>query len=389
MLPRFARSAVEKALAREAAVALIGPRQVGKTTLAQNIAAERPSLYLDMENIADREKLSDPLPFLQRHADKLVVIDEIHRLPDLFNTLRGVIDQGRRSGKAHGRFLLLGSASIDLLRQSETLAGRIEYVDLGPLHILETDDSATTDTLWLRGGFPRHLLTTDDETSFRRRQNFIRTYLERDIPMFGPRIATETLERLWMMLAHNQGCLLNVAQLARNLGVSGQSVANYIGLLQDLLLVRRLPPFRVNVRKRLVKSPRVYVRDSGLIHALLGIETLDELLGHPVVGTSWQGMVIENLLAVAPGRTRASFYRTVTGAEIDLVLEMGAKHGTWAIEIKRNSAAKTGKGFTIALDDIKPSRAFVLYSGHERYAKSATIEAITLPELAMELAGLA
>lgn len=388
MIRRHAQTTVEQALAREAAVALIGPRQVGKTTLALEIAANRPSVYLDLENPSDREKLSDPVAFLGLHQEKLVIIDEIHRVPDLFNALRGLIDKGRREGWDCGRFLLLGSASIELMRQSETLAGRIEYVDLGPLNVLETDEPEWQNPLWLRGGFPRSFLAMDDAESLRRRQNFIRTYLERDIPMFGPRIPAETLQRLWTMLAHNQGCLLNAAQLARNLGVSGQTIAAYIDLLSDLLLVRRLAPFHANVGKRLIKSPKVYVRDSGLVHALLGIETLDELLGHPVVGASFEGMAIETLLAIAPTRTRASFYRTARGAEIDLLLEMGAKHGTWAIEIKRSSAPKTSKGFAVALEDVRSHRAFILYGGQDRYPKSKEVEVIGLKDLAKELDGL-
>lgn len=388
MIPRHAYTAVEQGLAREAAVALIGPRQVGKTTLAHEIAAARPSVYLDLESTADREKLSDPVAFLELHRDKLVVLDEVHRLPTLFEALRGIIDARRRQGREHGLFLLLGSASMDLMRQSETLAGRIEYVDLGPLSVLEVEGSDAIRRLWVRGGFPRSYLADSDADSLRRRQSFIRTYLERDVPMFAPRIPAETLERLWTMLAHNQGGLLNAAQLGRNLSLSGQSVTNYLGLLTDLLLIRRLPPLHANVSKRLVKAPKFYVRDSGLVHALLGIETLDDLLGHPVVGASWEGMVIESLLAVAPWRTRPSFYRTARGAEIDLVLEMGAKHGTWAVEIKSGSVAKVAKGFAIALEDIQPSKAFVVYGGSERYPKAEGIEAISVRELAQELAAL-
>ena len=388
MIERENQLHIEQALDREAAVALIGPRQVGKTTLALEVGEGRPSIYLDLENIADREKLTNPVSFLNLHTDKLVILDEIHRTPELFAALRGIIDEGRRTGKEYGRFLLLGSASIELMRQSETLAGRIEYIDLEPLHTLEIKASTDVLALWLRGGFPRSFLARDDRESFRRRQNFIRTYLERDIPMFGPRVATETWERLWIMLAHNQGTLLNTAQLARNLGVTVPTVSSYIGLLHDLLLIRKLPPYHANVSKRLVKSPKTYVRDSGLLHALLGIETLDDLFGHPVVGTSWEGFVIENLLAAAPERTRASFYRTARGAEIDLVLEMGAKHGTWAIEIKRGTAPKTGKGFSVALEDINPDKTFVVYGGEERYPKSDTVEVIGLWELAQELKSL-
>ena len=389
MIPRQIHSQVEAALSRQAAVALIGPRQVGKTTLALEIAQGRSSIYLDLEAKADREKLSDPVLFLNQHADKLVVLDEIHRMPVLFEELRGIIDAGRRAGHRTGRFLILGSASIDLLRQSgETLAGRIEYVDLTPLCASEIDGEDALQQLWVRGGFPDSFLAPNDTDSLRIRQSFIRTYLERDVPMFGPRIPAETLERLWIMLAHNQGTLLNASRLANSLTVSAPTVTSYIGLLVDLLLVRRLPPFYANVKKRLVKSPKTYVRDSGLVHALLGIETHDELLGHPVVGASWEGFVIENLLAVAPNRTRASFYRTARGAEIDLLLELGAKHGTWAIEIKRGLAPKIEKGFHIALDDVQPQEAFLVYSGTDRYPKGDGIETIGLRSLAEELRGL-
>lgn len=389
MIPRQIHSQVEAALARQAAVALVGPRQVGKTTLALEIAQARPSIYLDLEATADREKLSHPVLFLNQHSDELVILDEIHRMPALFEALRGIIDAGRRSGHRTGRFLILGSASIDLLRQSgETLAGRIEYVDLTPLCASEIDAEDATQQLWVRGGFFDSFLASNNADSLRIRQSFIRTYLERDVPMFGPRIPAETLEHLWIMLAHNQGTLLNASRLANALTVSAPTVTSYIGLLVDLLLVRRLPPFHANVKKRLVKSPKTYVRDSGLVHALLGIETYDELLGHPVVGASWEGFVIENLLAVAPSRARASFYRTARGAEIDLLLELGAKQGTWAIEIKRGLAPKVEKGFRIALDDVQPHKAFLIYSGTERYPKGDGIEAINLHALAEELRAL-
>ena len=388
VIPRTTFADVNAALNREAAVALIGPRQVGKTTLAHEIGDSRNSVYLDLENNEHRKRLGNTDRFLMLHTDRLVILDEIHRVPGLFETLRGVIDEGRRNGQGTGRFLLLGSASIDLMRQSETLAGRIEYTDLGPLNVLELGDSAGHDSLWLRGGFPRSFLAASDSDSHRWRQNFIRTILERDIPMFGPRISTETLERLWTMLAHNQGALLNATQLGRNLGVTTPTVTSYLGLLVDLLLVRRLPPYHANVKKRLVKSPRTYIRDSGLVHTLLGIETLHELLGHPVVGMSWEGMVVETLLANAPFQTKASFYRTATGAEIDLVLEMGATHGTWAIEIKRTTAPKMERGFRQALDDIKPDRAFIVYGGRHRYLNDEDVETISLQDMATKLARL-
>jgi hypothetical protein len=390
MISRKAVKKVEQALSRQAAAAIMGPRQSGKTTLALEIAKTRPSIYLDLESAEDRAKLTDPALFLRKHEDKLVILDEIHRAPEIFQTLRGLIDQGRRGGKRTGRFLVLGSASIDLLRQSgESLAGRIEYVELGPLNVLEVGtDDATVDTLWLRGGFPDSFLAGTDEDSFALRRGFIRTYLERDVPQFGPRIPAETLERLWTMLAHNQGTQLNASKLAGGLSVTAPTVTNYIGLLVDLLLVRRLTPFHANVGKRLVKSPRTYVRDSGLLHALLGIQNHVDLAGHPVVGKSWEGFAIEQLLAAAPERTQPFFYATAAGAEIDLVLDLGGRHGRWAIEIKRSLSAKPERGFYNALEDVRPKKALVVYAGSDRYPIAEGVEAISTRALAQELSRL-
>ncbi len=387
MIKRSIYLKVEKALARQAAVALIGPRQVGKTTLALDIAESRSAVYLDLEAREDREKLRNPDLFLSRNEDRLVILDEIHRVPELFQTLRGLIDQGRRKGLRTGRFLILGSASIDLLNQSgETLAGRIEYIDMAPLNILETYavDKSDPATLWVRGGFPDSYLASEDEESYAWCRNFIRTYLERDVPQFGPRIPAETLERLWIMLAHSQGQLLNASRLAGSLSVSAPTVTSYIDLLVDLLLVRRLQPLHTNTKKRLVKSPRVFLRDSGIAHALLGISDYNQLSGHPVFGASWEGFVIENLLVVAPERTMANFYRTSAGAEIDLVLKLPGGE-VWAIEIKSGLAPKPGKGFYNALEHVKPDRSFVVYSGAARYPVTEKTDAIGLPELAQEL----
>jgi len=375
------------ALSRQAAVALIGPRQVGKTTLALGIAKDKDSVYLDLETREDRAKLRNPALFLTKNENSLVILDEIHRMPELFQTLRGLIDQGRRKGLRSGRFLILGSASIDLLRQSgETLAGRIEYIDMAALNILETgsEDELSLDDLWVRGGFPDSYLAKNDEDSYAWRRNFIRTYLERDVPQFGPRIPSETLERLWIMLAHSQGQLLNASSLAKSLSISAPTVSSYIDLLSDLLLVRRLPPLHANTKKRLVKSPRVYVRDSGLVHALLGIGDYNQLSGHPVFGSSWEGFVIENLLSVAPDRTKASFYRTSAGAEIDLILELPGSR-KWTVEVKSGLEPKLQKGFHNALEDIKPDRSFVVYAGSDRYPVTTTTDAINLAELAQEL----
>jgi len=388
MIPRRAQTAVQAALARQAAVALTGPRQVGKTTLAQAIAAGTPSIYLDLEASEDRAKLADPVAFLSRYEDRLVVLDEIQRVPELFSTLRGLIDRGRRHGQKTSRFLILGSASMDLLRQSsESLAGRIAYVEMGPFNLLETapaNPDATT--LWVRGGFPESYLASNDADSLEWRRDFIRTYLERDVPLFGPRIPAETLERLWTMLAHEQAALLNASRLAASLMTSAQTVTRYIDLLVDLLLVRRLRPFHINVGKRLVRSPKVYVRDSGIVHALLGIGDYNGLSGHPVAGASWEGFAIENLIAAAPGRTMPSFYRTAAGGEIDLVLEM-AGHGRWAFDIKRGRSAKPEKGFCLAVEDLKPDRQFV-NSGSERYPMREGLEAIGLAEMAAVLGNL-
>lgn len=388
MIARRIKERVKEALGYQAAVAMIGPRQVGKTTLALEIGNELGGIYLDLEDRADREKLSDPRLFLEQYEDRLVILDEIHRVPELFQELRGLIDQGRRRGKRTGRFLILGSASIDLLRQSgESLAGRIAYVDMGPLDALEVPTGRDAlNALWVRGGYPESYLAASDRQSFSIRKDFIRTYLQRDVREFGPRLPAETLERLWTMLAHSQGTLLNASRLASGLEISAQTVTRYIDLLADLLLVRRLPPYRANLGKRLVKSPKTYVRDSGLVHALLGIEDYNALAGHPVNGGSWEGLVIENLLAAMPERTMASFYRTAAGAEVDLVLELPGKRGLWAMEIKRGLSARPSKGFHSAREDLKPKRCFVVHSGEERYPISKEVEAISLRELATMLA---
>lgn len=388
MLDRKALDTVRQALSRQACVVLIGPRQVGKTTLALQIAELQNALYLDLEDVQERDKLSNAAVFLSAYEDRLVILDEIHRAPDLFLTLRGLIDKGRRKGLRTGRFLLLGSASLDLMRQSgESLAGRVSYIDMTPLSVLELPAEAR-ETLWIRGGFPDSYLASDERQSLDWRKDLLRTYLERDVPMFGPRIPAETLRRFWTMLAHNQGALINASRLAAGLEVSSQTVSRYTDLLVDLLLVRRLQPYHVNVGKRLVKSPKVYIRDSGLLHALLNLVDHNALLGHPVVGASWEGFVIENLINAAPTLTVPGFYRTSGGAAIDLLLELpgGAR---WAIEIKRSRAAKPARGFYEACEDLKPAKRFVVHAGMERYPISENIEAVGVRELAETLSQLA
>ena len=382
MISRRVLKSVEEALALQPAVALLGPRQVGKTTLARQIADSRPSIYLDLESPPDRAKLQDAGSFLRANSERLVVLDEIHRAPGLFLELRGVIDDYRRQGMRAGKFLILGSASLDLLRQSgETLAGRIAYIDMGPFDALEAaGDQRSLDRLWIRGGFPESFLSPSDAASLAWRGDLIRTYLEREVALFGPRIPSETLRRLWTMLAHNQGALLNASQIAASLSVSAQTVTRYIDLLCDLLLVRRLTPIHPNVGKRLVKAPKVYVRDSGLLHELLGIGDYNALAGHPIRGASWEGFVIENLIAVLRCRTIPGFYRTAAGAEIDLILERPSR-GPIAIEIKSGAVPSVTKGFHMAIADLKPAASFVVYAGEERYPIGAGIEAIGLREL--------
>ena len=369
------------------AVALIGPRQVGKTTLARWLAGAGDSVYLDLEDPSDLSKLDDAAGYLRTFRRRLVVIDEVQRAPGLFQLLRVLVDERIRAGEPAGQFLLLGSAAPDLLRQSgESLAGRIAYLELSPLDVRETGGELNS-RLWVRGGFPPSFLAESDWQSAEWREQFIRTYLERDVPQLGPRVPAETLRRLWTMLAHGQGSLLNMASLARSLAIDGKTVARYVDLLADLFLVRRLPPFHANVRKRLVKSPKVYVRDSGLVHALLRLDDEDSVLGHPVAGASWEGFVLETLIRAAPGRARASFYGTATGIEIDLLLELPDDR-LWAIEIKRGSAPRVGKGLRIAMDDLQPDRTFVVYSGDERYPQAGGIEAIGLTAMADALAEL-
>ncbi|WP_446830866.1 ATP-binding protein [Candidatus Foliamicus sp.] len=386
MIPRLLRSDVERALSRQAAVLLSGPRQSGKTTLALEIARERGGVYLDLEDRDDRAKLAESRLFLDALEDRLVVLDEIHRTPELFASLRGVIDRGRRRGKGVGRFLILGSASIALLKQaSESLAGRVEPLELMPFSLLEVGDGRSSrESLWLRGGFPQSWLADSDSDSLVWRRSFVRAYLERDVPQFGPRVPAATLERLWSMLAHRQGTLLNASYLANAMEVSTRSINRYIDLFVDLMLVRRLPPLHANVGKRLVKSPKTYVRDSGLVHSLLGISTFEALSGHPVMGTSWEGFAIETLLGQLAWPAMASFYRTAAGAEVDLIIDFPSGD-RWAIEIKRSLAARVSRGFRISLSDLNPTKSFLVHAGTECYPLSESVEAIGLQELALRI----
>lgn len=384
MLKRIITKHLEEEMELTPAVALLGARQVGKTTLAKKIAEQKPSIYLDLESPSSLAKLADPERFLQENADKLIIIDEIQRAPDLFMVLRGVIDSNRQAGKEGEQFLLLGSASMDLLRQSaESLAGRISYVDMSGLNLLETGLENTT-PLWLRGGFPNSYLAKNDDIAMRRVENLIRAYLERDIPQMGFDVPATRLRRLWTMLAHLQGETINYTKLAGNLEVDRKTINFYIDILIDLLLVRRVEPWHVNVKKRLIKSPRYYVRDSGILHRLLGIGDYDTLLSNPILGKSWEGFVIENIHSVMPRFAETYFYRTAAGAEIDLVIKMPNRE-IWAIEIKHGSAPKISKHYSQTCNDVGASHKFIVYGGNDEFPIGDNVRMISLPKIMEKL----
>jgi predicted AAA+ superfamily ATPase len=384
MLNREALAVLLKRLEQFDSVALLGPRQVGKTTLARQIADDEHARaqYIDLERPADRRLLDDADAYFAAHAEELIVLDEIQRAPEIFRVLRGQIDDRRRMGGAGGKFLILGSASMDLLRQSsESLAGRISYLELGPLNAREVaaagEGLESLDRLWLQGGFPPSYLRKDSGESLQWRHDFIQTYLERDLPQFGFNVDSEQIDRFWRMLANDQGELFNAERYARSLGVSGHTVTRYLDMLEKLLLVRVLRPWSANSGKRLVKSPRPFVRDSGLLHALLDLRQVDDIRRHPVAGKSWEGFVIENLVGATLGRARPYFYRSSGGAEADLVLEF-APGKCWAIEIKLSSAPTVDRGFHNAADDIAAQRRMLVYKGSEPFPMRGGVEAMPL-----------
>ena len=382
MLERLIKQRLLATIAQVPAVALLGARQVGKTTLAKTIAKDIDSIYLDLEAPEDLLKLRDPTSFLSGHADKLVILDEIQRSPELFLVLRGLIDKSREQGRRAGQFLLLGSASIDLMRQSsESLAGRISYIEMSGLNLAEIDrNQQHRQTLWLRGGFPDSYLAADDDVAMDWLENLIRTYLERDIPQMGFRVPAARLRRLWTMLAHLQGETINYSKLASNLEVDAKTVSHYIDILTDLLLVRRLEPWHTNVKKRLVKSPRYYVRDSGILHRLLGINSYDTLLSNPVLSKSWEGFAVEKFLSVLPSRAESYFYRTAAGAEVDLVIKMPSSE-IWAIEIKHGVAPKIGKHYSQTCNDVGAAHKYILYGGDDEFAVRNDVKIISLSGL--------
>ncbi|OGS93991.1 MAG: ATPase [Gallionellales bacterium GWE2_58_10] len=386
MLKRRLYPIIELALEQFPAVALLGPRQAGKTTLARSITAGRAgSLYLDLERPSDLAKLADPELFLSRYADHLVVLDEIQRRPELFSVLRALIDDNRHPG----RFLLLGSASPQLLQQaSESLAGRISFHELSPFDVSEVQPTfAELPSFWLRGGYPLSWLAKTDEASAAWRESFIATHLERDIPAFGIRVPSTTLRRFWQMLAHLHGQMWNASRLASGFGVSAPTVQHYLDILEATYMVRRLQPLHANLSKRLVKSPKIYLRDSGLLHALLGLRSLEDLAGHPVVGASWEGWVLEQIAQLLPSPWQLSFYRTAAGAELDIVAERGNKK--IGFEIKFSSAPTLTKGFWSAVDDLALERVYVIAPVETGYPLGQNVDVIPAIELNKLCAALA
>jgi predicted AAA+ superfamily ATPase len=372
LIDRNITSTVRERLRTTQAVALLGARQVGKSTIAGMVLKDFPdALYLDLERPSDLTKLTDPEAFFSQFGDRLICLDEIQRAPDIFPVLRGVIDRHRRNSQ----FLILGSASRDLIRQSsESLAGRISYIEITPF-TREELPRVPDSTHWLRGGYPRSILARDDEESFQWREDYVRTFLERDIPQLGFRIPAAALGRLWRMLAHSHGQVLNTSKLAGSMGVSSHTVRNYIDILEQTFVLRVLPPYSGNTKKRLVKSPKVYIRDSGLLHTLLGIETMEDLFSHPVYGSSFEGYAVENILTRFP-RWQPSFYRTSNGTEIDLVMTKGT--GKVAVEIKASSSPKVSKGFQNSIESLSPDRTFLIAQVADEYPLAEKVSVLPL-----------
>ncbi|MDO8965974.1 ATP-binding protein [Algoriphagus sp.] len=368
-------------------VVILGPRQVGKTTLALEFAKpllDKPVHYLDLELDSDLAKLDDAESYLRRFENQLLVIDEVQRKPDLFRIIRGLVDIRKRAGERAGHFLLLGSASKELLQQSsETLAGRIRYLELTPFTVSELHQNDPLgfgiEKHWFRGGFPDSYLADSEEESWNWRQDFISTYVEKDIPLFGLQVSATRMKRFWTMLAHYHGQQANLSTIAKSLDVSHTTIKTYLDILQDFFMVRQVQPWSGNTKKRLVKAPKIYLRDSGLLHNLLNINTFDHLLGHPVVGASWEGFVVENILNNLSSSWTASYYRSSNQAEIDLVLERNNQE-VWAIEIKRSIAPSLSAGFHNACEDIGATKKIVVYSGKDRFPIKGEVEVIGLIE---------
>ncbi len=358
---RLIEEKINKSLSRSPATAILGPRQCGKSTTARKMLENQPSIYLDLQDRVDRNKLAEPELFFDRYRDKLICLDEIQLLPEFFSVLRSEIDKDRRPG----RFLILGSASRDLIRQStESLAGRIAYLDLSPFLVNEVPETVTWSDLWLRGGFPESTLARDDGDSFDWRLDFIKTFMERDIPGLGFNIPVPVIERLWLLLAHYHGQTVNYHKLAAATDISIPTLKKYLAILEKTYMLRLLPPAETNLKKRLIRSPKIYLRDSGLLHALLSIETYDNLLANPVAGSSWEGFVIENIIACY-SRWKPSFIRTSNGAEMDLILERAGRYHVF--ECKLSKAPKPSRGFYELIDSLQPESAWVIAPVDDSY----------------------
>ena len=362
MIARISENQIKHLLKGFPCVAIVGPRQVGKTTLAKLIQKEyKLSIYLDLEFQKDYLKLEDAETYLQQFEDYLVIIDEVQRKRELFPVIRALVDQNRKPG----RFLLLGSASPDLLRNSsETLAGRIAYHEVTPFLFSELCDNYKTEDIWMYGGFPEAFLNRNYWVQWM--NNYVKTYFERDLPNLGFPADSITGERLWTMLAHYHGNLINYAELGRSLELNQNTVKSYVGFLRNAFLVRVIEPFHLNTKKRLVKSPKVYIRDSGIMHYLSGIENFDQLLGHPRRGASWEGFVIEQIITMLPVNRNAYFYRTHDGAELDLVITRGNRP-VLSIEIKFGADARPTRGNTEAVHTLKTSQNYIIVKDNEDY----------------------
>ncbi len=367
-------------------VTLLGSRQVGKTTLARELKLEKPTHYLDLERPSDLAKLADPELYLGRWANHLVILDEIQRLPDLFPVLRSLIDERRRLGECSAQFLLLGSASPELLQQSsETLAGRISYLEMHPFHLTEiVAAGGKSESHWFRGGYPDSYLATNDATSMQWCEDFITSYIERYLPQLGAMASSQQLRRFCSMLAHQHGGTLNLSKIGASLGMDGKTVRHYLDLLEGLYLLRTLPAWTRNAGKRLVKAPKVYWRDTGLLHSLAELPTVEHLLGHPLCGDSWEGYCIEQILSVLPRGTRFSHYRTHAGAEVDLVLETSGGDVT-VIEIKRTLSPKLTPGFLESMHTLGASRGYYLIPEGDSFPLSASVEVQSLSEFLSSL----
>lgn len=384
IIKRALKPVLEERLNHYPVVALLGARQVGKSTLARQVAEELKDQenirYLDLERTSDLNKLSDPEAYFIENSDKLICLDEIQRLPEIFPLIRSLVD----AKGGNRQFLILGSASRELIRQSsESLAGRVSYLELTPftfLEIPEYEQKHYWKKHWLRGGYPRSWLATSDGRSYQWREDYIRSFLERDIPQLGFNIPANTLGRFWRMLAHVSGQTLNSSKLADSMGVSAHEIRKYVDLLEQTFVLRVLLPYEGNVKKRLIKSPKIYIRDTGILHALLEIENRDQLFSNPIYGASFEAYVIENILVSIQSQNgpqwRSYFFRTSNGAEIDLVLEKGQQR--IAIEIKSSTAPKVSRGFWNAIEDINSTANYVIAPVESAYPLAKNVQVVSL-----------